>query len=190
MAGRRMMLRIADIAWLFDDAGTRLYGGEAVTQAEHALQTAWAAEVQGAADPLIVAALLHDLGHMLFEQPDDDLRSGRDDRHQRRVLPFLGDLFDDAVLQPIALHVEAKRYLCHAEPAYLARLSPASRMSLALQGGVMDAAQAEAFLALPHAADAIALRRWDDAAKVVGLKTPPFMHHRHRLDAVALCRSR
>jgi predicted HD phosphohydrolase len=122
---------------------------------------------------------------MLSGQRDDDLERGLDDAHERLAAISIRPWLPDAVVQPIALHVEAKRYLCHARPGYEAELSIASRRSLALQGGAMDARQAGFFLALPGAADAIALRDCDDAAKVVGLQTPELGHYLDILADVA-----
>lgn len=180
-----MSLTLNDIESLFADAGTRLYGGEAISQREHALQTAWLAEQNGEDDALVVACLLHDLGHMLFEQGDGDLAQGEDDLHQYRILPFLRGLLPDAVVEPIGLHVDAKRYLCCAEAGYYAALSPASRQSLALQGGPMQPSEAAAFSTRPHAMSAIALRRYDDEAKIVDLATPTFDYFLPRLVALA-----
>ncbi|MBV8658533.1 MAG: phosphohydrolase [Burkholderiales bacterium] len=180
-----MALTLNDIETLFADAGERLYGGEAISQAAHALQSAQLAERDGCSDALIAACLLHDLGHMVFEQGDDDVRAGQDDLHQYRILPFLRGLFDDAVLGPIGLHVDAKRYLSAVEPEYLASLSDASIASLALQGGVMDAAQAERFIQQPHAEAAVRLRRYDDAAKVPDLVTPGLDHYLPLLQRLA-----
>lgn len=180
-----MPLTLADLPPLFTSAGSSLYSGEAITQREHALQAAYLAEQAGEYDELIVACLLHDLGHIIFEQGDEELAQGQDDLHQFRVLPFLRHWLPDAVVDAIGLHVDAKRYLCFAEADYLAALSPASQLSLALQGGVMDAAQAAAFLAKPHANAAVALRRYDDAAKVVGMVTPDLDHYLPRIAALA-----
>ncbi|MFC5475441.1 HD domain-containing protein [Paraherbaspirillum soli] len=180
-----MTLSVNDISQLFNRAGGELYGGEAITQREHALQAGWLAEQSGADEQLIIACLLHDLGHMLFGQGDDDLAQGRDDLHQVKIIPFLRGLLPPEIIEPIALHVDAKRYLCHVEPAYFAALSDASRTSLALQGGAMDAAAAQQFAARPHAACAIALRRCDDAAKVVGMTVPPYEYFLPRLLAIA-----
>lgn len=180
-----MSLSLADIEQLFLQAGRRQYSGEAISQLEHALQAASLAEQDSAADSLVVASLLHDLGHLLGPEGQDDPAQGRDDLHQYQVLPYLRALFDDAVLQAIALHVEAKRYLCQSEAGYLAKLSPASRLSLHLQGGPHSADAAEAFLAKPYAAAAVALRRYDDAAKVPGLLTPDFAHFLPRLQRLA-----
>ncbi|GHD58278.1 phosphonate degradation HD-domain oxygenase [Jeongeupia chitinilytica] len=153
-----------------------LYGGEAISQLAHALQSAECAERDGAPAALITAALLHDIGHLVAEQGDDDIADGIDDRHEQVGVAALKTLFADDVIAPIALHVAAKRYLCAVEPGYLAALSAASRASLALQGGVMDGLEADRFAANPHARAAVALRRWDDEAKVAGKTTPPLAH--------------
>ena len=176
-----MPLTIEHISALFERQGQALYGGEAVSQLEHALQAAWLAEDAGGDDALVVACLLHDLGHLLFEQQDTDLADGVDDLHQYKVLPFLRPMLPGKVVDAIGLHVDAKRFLCHTEPGYHAALSTASQCSLARQGGSMTALQAEQFLAKPHAIRAITLRRHDDAAKVVGLTTPPLAHFLPRL---------
>ena len=107
-----MALALDDIEPLFAAKGDRMYAGEPVTQLQHALQSAQLAEQSGADAALIVAALLHDLGHMVNDQGETPTLRGIDDRHEYVALPFLRALFDDAVLQPIRLHVDAKRYLC------------------------------------------------------------------------------
>ncbi|SCK28380.1 phosphonate degradation HD-domain oxygenase [Vogesella sp. LIG4] len=167
---------------LLAGSGRTLYGGEAVSQLEHALQSAFAAEQDGADAALITAALLHDIGHIACGQADDELAQGINDHHEAVAVQLLCGLFDASVLQPIALHVAAKRYLCATRPDYLASLSEASRLSLALQGGAMSSAECERFTSRPHAAAALALRRYDDIAKVPGLATPPLAHY-HRLAA-------
>ncbi|WP_432719979.1 HD domain-containing protein [Jeongeupia wiesaeckerbachi] len=172
-----MILDWSGLESLLRDAGHSLYGGEAISQLEHALQSAECAERDGAPAALITAALLHDVGHLVAGQGDDDLADGIDDRHEQTGVAALRELFGDDVLAPIALHVTAKRYLCGVEPGYLADLSEASRLSLALQGGVMAEPEAERFGRNPHAVAAIALRRWDDEAKVVGKTTPGLDHY-------------
>jgi phosphonate degradation associated HDIG domain protein len=174
---------IEQIRQLFVTAGARLYGGEAISQKEHALQAAWFAEKNNEPDTLIAACLLHDLGHVLFDENDDHLENGIDDRHQVRVIPYLSGLFPAEVTGPIGMHVDAKRYLCHADPGYYRTLSDASRKSLQLQGGVMSEEEAESFIRAPFAQHANALRRYDDAAKIVGLQTPEFEHFLPRLTA-------
>ena len=171
-----MALTIPDICALYESHGGRMYSGEAVTQLEHALQTAALAEAAGADEELITAAFLHDLGHLLNDEGDTPTARGIDDVHQYFALPFLRPLFTDDVLEPIRLHVEAKRYLCATRPGYHEALSADSKRSLILQGGVYTAAEAADFSARHSAACAVELRRWDDAAKIAGMKTPPLAH--------------
>jgi phosphonate degradation associated HDIG domain protein len=170
------MLTLPDIEALFARRGGEMYAGEPVTQLEHALQTAALAEAEGADDPLVTAALLHDLGHLLHDLGNTPTLRGVDDLHQYAALPFLRGLFGAAVLDAIKLHVDAKRWLCATRPEYFGALSADSRRSLALQGGVFDAAQAAAFIGQPGAADAVRLRLWDDRAKTAGAATPALQH--------------
>ncbi len=172
-----MALSLDDIALLFTRHGHTQYTGEPVTQLEHALQSALLAEQEGAAPSLIVASLLHDLGHLLEDLGQTPTLAGIDDLHQYRVLPFLRGVFDESVLAPIALHVDAKRYLCATDPGYFAQLSADSVRSLQLQGGIFDVEQAAAFIDRPHAEEAVRLRRWDDRAKTAGLPTPDYAHY-------------
>lgn len=180
-----MALSIPDIRKLFDEFGAMAYSGEPVTQLEHALQSAQLAEQESAGDALVAASLLHDLGHLLNRQGETPTARGIDDLHQYYALPFLRPVFDDAVLEPIRLHVDAKRCLCAIDTEYFGRLSADSVRSLALQGGVYSAPQAQAFMAQPFAADAMRLRRWDDQAKRAGLPTPPLSHYLAVLERVA-----
>jgi phosphonate degradation associated HDIG domain protein len=170
------MLSLDDIETLFARRGHEQYSGEPVTQLEHALQTAALAEAEGADDALVTAALLHDLGHLLHDLGDTPTLRGIDDGHQVAALPFLRGLFPARVLGAIALHVDAKRWLCFDRAGYHAALSEDSRRSLVLQGGVFGAAQAAAFIARPGAAAAVRLRLWDDQAKTAGAPTPPLAH--------------
>lgn len=171
-----MAFTLQDIERLFLERGHRAYDGEPVTQLQHALQTAALAEEAGATPQLITACLLHDLGHLIADRPGTPTLRGIDDKHQYFVQPFLRGLFDNRVLDPIRLHVEAKRYLCYLDPGYAAGLSPDSRRSLALQGGSFDASQAVEFASLRGAPDAIRLRRWDDQAKCPDMQTEPLAY--------------
>ena len=150
--------------------------GEGVSQEEHALQAARQAEREGAPAALIVAALLHDIGHLLHDLPEDIADQDVDTQHESLGSAWLSQYFGPEVSEPVRLHVAAKRYLCAVEPGYRDRLSAASQQSLALQGGPLDPAAASAFRAEPAADAAVALRRWDDEAKVVGLATPGLAH--------------
>ena len=171
-----MALTLADIEQLFATRGAEQYRGEPVTQLEHALQTATLAEAEGASDALTTAALLHDLGHLLHDFGESPTTRGIDDVHQYRALPFLRGLFADSVLDAIALHVDAKRYLCATRAGYHDALSEDSQRSLALQGGAFSALQAEAFERKPGAQDALRLRLWDDRAKIENMQTPALAH--------------
>lgn len=166
-----MALDVGEVVGLFERRGAQMYGSEAVSQLEHALQCAALAAENGAAAELVAACLLHDFGHLVAERPHE-VGQPVDDVHQYLALPFLRGTFPEAVLQPIRLHVDAKRYLCFAEADYRDALSPASRHSLDLQGGIYDRVSAERFLARPFAWDAVRLRRWDDEAKEPGRPTP------------------
>ena len=139
-----------------------------VTQLEHALQAGALARAANAADTLVVAALLHDIGLLLLGRHAVD----HDLQHELVGARFLRRWFGPKVSAPVALHVVAKRYLVGRDPAYATTLSPASTRSLALQGGPLDAVTCERFARLPHAEAAIAVRRWDDRAKVPGIPAP------------------
>ena len=172
-----MALTLDEIIGLLQVQGAAQYGREAVSQQQHALQCAHLAERAGAPPELVAAALLHDLGHLLATcAPVSAAASGSDDLHQYLALPFLRGGFPDAVLEPIRMHVDAKRYLCGVDAGYWASLSPASQRSLVLQGGPFSAEEAASFLMQPFAADAVALRRWDDGAKDPAA-TPPALAH-------------
>jgi phosphonate degradation associated HDIG domain protein len=162
----------ADIEAMFRAKGNSQYSGEPVSQLEHALQSAWLAELSGAAPALIAACLLHDFGHMSNDQGETPTLRGVDDKHQYHGASALKGMFPDAVLAPIRLHVDAKRYLCATDPGYRESLSDDSKRSLELQGGTYSAVEAAKFIAQPYAHDAVQLRRWDDLAKVAGVRTP------------------
>jgi len=169
---------------LLGQRGSGAYFGEAVTQREHALQSAYLAQQENASDALVAAALLHDIGHILG--PGDDLLPVTDDRHEEAAAAWLARFFLPEVTEPIRLHVPAKRYLCAAEPEYRSRLSEASQHSLRLQGGPMSADERSSFDESPHADAARRLRRWDDAAKIPGLWTPDLENYRFNLARVRL----
>jgi len=175
---------LKEILSLFELKGNRAYEGEGVTQLEHALQSAHLAQQAGAADELVCAALLHDIGHLLNDRGDTPTLRGVDDQHQYVALPFLRKAFSEAVFAPIRLHVDAKRYLCATRPGYREALSEDSKRSLELQGGVFSAEAAARFIRQPFAADAVSVRLWDDAAKAAGAITPGLDHFAAILRAV------
>ncbi|WP_457031344.1 2-trimethylaminoethylphosphonate dioxygenase [Kitasatospora sp. P5_F3] len=172
----RRAAAIDTIAGLFAAEGAGEYLGEAVTMAEHMLQCGALAEAAGAPDHLVAAALLHDVGH--FGGSGLELMAGQDNRHSHTGADWLARWFGPEVTGPIQLHVAAKRYLCAVDPSYLALLSEASVFTLQVQGGPMTEEEAAAFAALPGAADAVTVRRWDDQAKDADAVTPDFDHFR------------
>lgn len=177
-----MALTIPQIVRLYRTEGAARYGMEAVSQEQHALQCAWLAQQAGAKPPLVAACLLHDLGHLLYGEDD----GGQDQLHEFRALPFLRGEYPEAVIAPIRLHVAAKRFLCAVDPAYQGSLSPASQRSLEMQGGPFSLAEASRFESDPHAADAVALRRWDDQAKEPACVVPGWEHWGALLESVNL----
>ena len=173
----------------FERHGDKAYFGEAVSQKEHALQAAWMAQRHGADPAVIVAALLHDIGHLLGYTLDglaeDIAAKGVDARHEDRGAAWLDQFFGTEVTQPVRMHVAAKRYLCR-DAKYISRLSPASVASLALQGGPMSDGEAGQFETQPFYREAVLVRRWDDAAKVPGLGVPGLEHYRAAVEATVL----
>jgi phosphonate degradation associated HDIG domain protein len=170
--------RIDSILRLYEDKGSVMYGGQAVSQLAHALQCATLAEAAGASDDMVVACLLHDIGHLFHSGLESD-------PHERAGAEYLSTIFEAPVTQPIRLHVKAKRYLCAVDQSYWSRLSDVSVESLAHQGGVFSQAEAAAFIEQSYAPDAVQLRRWDDEAKVPGLHTPALTHFAARLTRCA-----
>jgi phosphonate degradation associated HDIG domain protein len=175
------MTAVDDVLALFARWGGARYDEE-VTQTDHAIQCAALAVRDGADDALVAAALLHDVGHLLHLADGGAYEPGVDRRHEVGGADHLARDFPAAVTEPIRWHVEAKRYLCAVEPEYAAGLSAGSRRSLVVQGGPMTADEAAVFVARPGAADAVRLRRWDDAGKVVGLERPAVETYREMLE--------
>ena len=175
---------IETIAQAFVQRGSDAYG-ENVSQLDHALQCAELAQAEGAGDHLIAAALLHDYGHLFEGRGDVAEREGRDARHEVHGARALRRWFGPEVVGPVVLHVAAKRYLCGAEPGYEAQLSPASALSLNLQGGRFSPAQCRRFEQRRFAAEAIRLRRWDDEGKTPGLATPALETYWPLLERIA-----
>lgn len=165
-----------DLLRVYAGRATRRYGLSAVSQLQHALQAAALAEAAGESPALILAALLHDVGHMIHELGEDPAARGIDDRHEEIGADWLARHFGPDVAEPVRLHVPAKRYLCAAEADYFGKLSPDSVRSLALQGGPMSADEVAAFDRDPHAEAAKRLRRYDEGAKDPNAATPDFEH--------------
>ncbi len=162
------------------------YYGEPVTMTEHSLQAAYFASAHGAPDALVLASLLHDIGHLIEAAPEDIADWKHDAGHERSGSRWLAARFGPEIHEPVRLHVPAKRYLCATDPAYMNQLSGASVTTLKLQGGPMGVTEQRAFEAEPYWREALLLRQFDDQGKIGGLKTPPFEHYRALIERYAL----
>ena len=150
--------------------------GEGVSQLDHARQCGAFAERDGAPPALVAAAFLHDIGHLLHDLPQDVADNGIDTQHEASGSAWLSQYFGAEVTEPVRMHVAAKRYLASNEPGYFEQLSEASKVSLRLQGGPLDAQQSREFEAQQFYADAVRLRRWDEEGKIVGYQGPDARH--------------
>jgi len=160
--------------------------GEAVDLLTHALQAAHEAYlVRPADEELQVAALVHDLGHIVDPPEGDRERLAREMNHGNIAATAVRGLLGERVAELVGLHVAAKRYLVTTDPAYRELLSTASARSLMLQGGSLTAAELVEFERRRHSVDAVVLRHADDAAKVPGRQVPSLLSWRPVLDAVA-----
>jgi gamma-butyrobetaine dioxygenase len=173
------MTAVETIGEMFAGPGARDHLGEPVPIGKHMLQAGALAEAAGAENPLVAAALLHDIGHLLREDDDED-----EDRHGEAAANWLTQWFGDAVSEPVRLHVAAKKYLCAVDADYFGLLSAESVRTLSLQGGPMTTAEVAAFEALPFSRDAVAIRRWDDQAKDPAVTPPRFAHFAPLLEAL------
>lgn len=178
---------VAELTELFARLGGLQYG-EDVSQLQHALQTAHHAKQDHAPPALIVAALLHDVGHLLQKAGENAADLGIDTRHEHISAGYLARAFGPEVTEPIRLHVAAKRYRVAVDPAYFQRLSSASLQSLALQGGPMSADEIAAFLAEPAAQTALQLRGYDEAGKAPDAEVAGFATY-HDLMRDQICRT-
>jgi phosphonate degradation associated HDIG domain protein len=171
-------MSVADeVLAIYAARGAEAYFGEAVSMTEHGLQAACFAQSAGAPEALVVAALLHDIGHLIEPAPADIADWTTDARHEALGARWLAQRLPEQISEPVRLHVAAKRYLCATDARYFAKLSSASVHTLKLQGGPMPAAEVRQFEAQPYFRDAVRVRHWDDAGKVAGLRTPPLEHY-------------
>ena len=154
-----------------------LYIGEKVTMTEHMIQTAMLAEENHSPESLICACLLHDYGHFILEDPDHLVSKSIDGKHEDIGFNFLNNFFRPEVVEPIRLHVQAKRYLCR-EKSYWNALSNASKVSLKLQGDVMNDDEAKKFVSLKFHNNAILLRKYDDEGKIPNAKMKKIEEYR------------
>ena len=175
---------VAFLGDIFARRGDEEYLGEPVTMAQHMLQGAALAEKAGLGDDIVVAALLHDIGHFTSEfgtyHPSDTKDRHHEDAGAEVLAPFFPSLITDCV----KYHVAAKRYLCATKPGYFARLSAASVHTLELQGGPMNAGEVAAFEANPNLKKIIQVRYLDEAGKDPDMATPDFWHFAPKIQAI------
>lgn len=175
-----------EILEIFHRRGADAYFGERVSTTEHCLQAAYFAQTEAAAPELIVAALLHDIGHLVEDVPDDIADWTVDARHEEIGGHWLARRFPRQVSEPVRLHVPAKRYLCATDAAYFAKLSPASVLTLKLQGGPMSPPEVARFETERFHREAVRVRQWDDRGKIAGLTTPALADYRALIEGLAL----
>ena len=159
-----------------------LYIGEKVTITEHMVQTAMLAEQSHSSESLICACLLHDYGHFIIEDPNQLVSKSVDGKHENIAFNFLKNYFKPEVFEPIKLHVQAKRYLCRNK-SYWNILSEASKVSLKLQGGIMNDNEAKKFVSLKFHDDAILLRKYDDEGKIPNIKMNKIEDYRNLINS-------
>ena len=146
-----------------------LYIGEKVTMTEHMIQSAMLAEKNKCSSSLVCASFLHDYGHFILDDPDQLVNNKEDGKHEDVAYLYLKKYFKKNVVEPIKIHVKAKRYLARNQKYYNI-LSQASKASLHLQGGVMNEEESEKFENEKFFEDAVKLRKFDEAAKKTGIK--------------------
>ena len=159
-----------------------LYIGENVTIAEHMIQSAMMAEKSKSNNNLVCACLLHDYGHFILDNPDELVRKKQDGKHEEIGYEYLKKFFKKEIVEPIKHHVIAKRYLAR-DKKYFDRLSEASVVSLELQGGILDTKEAKLFESQEFFKEAIMLRKFDEAAKKVGVKIKDIIQYKDLLKA-------
>ena len=169
---------------IFNRRGAESYLGEDVTMSQHMLQAAQCAKKSGADDSLIVAALLHDIGHYQNEIPETALAKGKNNYHEEAGANFLEDYFPLSVVEPIRQHVATKRYLCAVRPEYFELLSAASIDTLNLQGGPMTSEEVIEFEKNDYLEECIKLRYWDEDAKDSNRICPSFSYYRALIESL------
>ncbi|MBS1665595.1 MAG: HD domain-containing protein [Bacteroidetes bacterium] len=169
-----------EIMDLYKGYGGAEYAGEKVSQLEHMVQAAQLAEEQGYDEEVVLAAFLHDIGHITEAANGENEMDGFGIvDHEALGAEFLRDKgFSKKIVRLVESHVEAKRYLTIKDPSYYAQLSEASKKTLEYQGGPMTKDEAEAFEQYPLFSLIIQMRKWDEMAKIENKPLPDLQHYR------------
>ena len=146
-----------------------LYIGEKLTMSDHMIQSAMLAEKSKCNDDLICSCLLHDYGHFIIENPDTLVKNNEDGEHESIGYEYLKKFFNKEIVEPIKYHVLAKRYLARNKK-YYNHLSDASKISLELQGGILNKKECRKFETNKFFKDSIKLRKFDELAKKTNVK--------------------
>ncbi len=169
---------------IFERRGSEEYLGEPVTMAEHMLQGAHFAEAAEEPEDIIVAALLHDIGHFTSEFGMFSMADTKDKYHEEAGADVLDRFFPTIVTDCVRYHVAAKRYLCATDPEYFSKLSDASIHSLNLQGGPMNSDEVAEFDKNPNVEAIVRVRLYDDMGKVADMPTQPFSYYKPMVQRV------
>src|ERR1700736_6280862 len=172
-----------EIITLYEKHGGEEYAGEKVSQLEHMVQAAQLAEEQGYDEEVVLAAFLHDIGHISEAAKGENEMDGFGIKdHEELGAEFLkGKGFSKKVVRLVESHVEAKRYLTVKDPSYYAQLSEASKKTLEFQGGPMTEDEAAAFEQYPLFSLIIQMRKWDELAKIENKPLPDLQHFRNMM---------
>ena len=170
------------IIQLYEKYGASDYIGESITQIEHALQCAYLAEVNTEItqydnfirECMIVAALLHDIGHLVGLENNEmqmQMHDGKGNNlgivgHENIGANFLKECgMPQLVCELVGSHVIAKRYLCTMSKEYLNKLSDASRETFYMQGGCLTYEEMVKFKTSSFPELKLLLRNFDDKGK-------------------------
>ena len=189
---------------LFDKFGSQDYIGEPVSQTEHMVQAAMQAEKDGQCDEVILASLLHDIGHLvIFDHQEEQHKTVNNNttnnnnnnqstittmgkvgvkNHEKVGADYLRKLdIPYPIPELVEGHVQAKRYLTCINPEYHECLSSASKKSLQFQGGPMTPMESIVFKKNPLFQTFLDMRRYDDAAKETNVKIKDLQYYREKL---------
>jgi phosphonate degradation associated HDIG domain protein len=178
---KEIAIQTADeIMNLYEQQGGSEYAGEKVSQLEHMVQAAQLAEEKGFDEEVILAAFLHDIGHIAEHATGGNKMDeyGLKDHESIGAEFLLEKGFSSRIVRLVASHVNAKRYLTRKDPDYYNQLSEASRKTLEFQGGMMSVEEAEAFEKDPLFSEIILMRRWDEQAKTEDKPVPDLYRYR------------